>query len=39
VIHLLDTSGPVCLLDDPGLREARYHAVDAEAIASWYPQG
>jgi predicted nucleic acid-binding protein len=38
VIYLLDTSGLVRLLSDPGLQEAWYDAVDAEAIASCYPQ-
>jgi predicted nucleic acid-binding protein len=38
VIYLLDTSGLVRLLGDPGLQEAWYDALDAEAIASCYPQ-
>ena len=38
MIYLLDTSGLVRLLGDPGLQEAWYDAVDAEAIGSCYPQ-
>jgi predicted nucleic acid-binding protein len=38
VIYLFDTSGLVRLLGDPGLQKAWYDAVDAEAIASCYPQ-
>jgi predicted nucleic acid-binding protein len=38
VIYLLDTSGLVRLLAEPGLQEAWYDAVDAEAIGSCYPQ-
>jgi predicted nucleic acid-binding protein len=38
VIYLLDTSGLVRLLRDPRLQEAWYDAVDAEAVASCYPQ-
>jgi predicted nucleic acid-binding protein len=38
VIYLLDTSGLVRLLGDPKLQEAWYDAVDAEAVASCYPQ-
>jgi hypothetical protein len=38
VIYLLDTSGLVRVLGDPGLQEAWYDAVDAEAIGSCYPQ-
>lgn len=38
MIYLLDTSGLVRLLRDAGLQEAWYDAVDAEAIASCYPQ-
>jgi predicted nucleic acid-binding protein len=38
VIYLLDTSGLVRLLRDPVLQEAWYEAIDAEAIASCYPQ-
>jgi len=38
VIYLLDTSGLVRLLGDPGLQRAWYDAVDAEAIGSCYPQ-
>lgn len=38
MIYLLDTSGLVRLLADPNLREAWYEAIDAEAIASCYPQ-
>jgi predicted nucleic acid-binding protein len=38
VIYLLDTSGLVRLLGDPGLQTAWYDAVDAEAIGSCYPQ-
>jgi predicted nucleic acid-binding protein len=38
VIYLLDTSGLVRLLADPSLQKAWYDAVDAEAIASCYPQ-
>jgi predicted nucleic acid-binding protein len=38
VIYLLDTSGLVRLLADPHLQDAWYEAIDAEAIASCYPQ-
>ncbi len=38
MIYLLDTSGLVRLLGDAGLQKAWYDAVDAEAIASCYPQ-
>jgi predicted nucleic acid-binding protein len=38
VIYLLDTSGLVRLLKDPGLQNAWYEAIDAEAIGSCYPQ-
>ena len=38
MIYLLDTSGLVRLLGDPGLQEAWYDAMDAEAIGSCYPQ-
>lgn len=38
MIYLLDTSGLVRLLGDVGLQDAWYDAVDAEAIASCYPQ-
>jgi predicted nucleic acid-binding protein len=38
VIYLLDTSGLVRLLRDPGLQTAWYEAIDAEAIGSCYPQ-
>jgi predicted nucleic acid-binding protein len=38
VIYLLDTSALVRLLRDPKLQEAWYDAIDAEAIASCYPQ-
>jgi predicted nucleic acid-binding protein len=38
VIYLLDTSGLVRLLDNADLQEAWYDAVDAEAVASCYPQ-
>jgi predicted nucleic acid-binding protein len=38
VIYLLDTSALVRLLSDPGLQKAWYEAIDAEAIASCYPQ-
>jgi len=38
VIYLLDTSGLVRLLGDAGLQKAWHDAVDAEAIASCYPQ-
>ena len=38
MIYLLDTSGLVRLLRDPRLQEAWYDAVDAEAVASCYPQ-
>jgi len=38
VIYLLDTSGLVRLLDEPGLQNAWYDAIDAEAIGSCYPQ-
>ena len=38
MIYLLDTSALVRLLRDPKLQEAWYDAIDAEAIASCYPQ-
>jgi predicted nucleic acid-binding protein len=38
VIYLLDTSGLVRLLRDPALQSAWYAAIDAEAVASCYPQ-
>ncbi|MFF7182853.1 PIN domain-containing protein [Streptomyces sp. NPDC008121] len=38
MIYLLDTSGLVRLLGDPALQSAWWDAVDAEAIASCYPQ-
>ena len=38
MIYLLDTSGLVRLLSDPGLQAAWYDAVDAGTIASCYPQ-
>lgn len=38
MIYLLDTSGLVRLLSDPILQAAWYDAIDAEAIASCYPQ-
>jgi len=38
VIYLLDTSALVRLLRDPKLQEAWYDAIDAEAVASCYPQ-
>ncbi|UGQ13343.1 PIN domain-containing protein [Yinghuangia sp. ASG 101] len=38
MIYLLDTSGLVRLLKDPKLQAAWYDAIDAEAIASCYPQ-
>jgi predicted nucleic acid-binding protein len=38
VIYLLDTSGLVRLLRDPGLQVVWYEAIDAEAIGSCYPQ-
>ncbi len=38
MIYLLDTSALVHLLRDPKLQEAWYDAIDAEAIASCYPQ-
>jgi predicted nucleic acid-binding protein len=38
VIYLLDTSGIVRLLKDPGLQDAWYEAIDAESIGSCYPQ-
>jgi predicted nucleic acid-binding protein len=37
-MYLLDTSGLVRLLSDPALQEAWYDALDAESIASCYPQ-
>ena len=37
MIYLLDTSGLVRLLKDPGLQNAWYEAIDAEAIGSCYP--
>ncbi|HYZ54558.1 MAG TPA: PIN domain-containing protein [Streptosporangiaceae bacterium] len=38
MIYLIDTSGLVRLLRDPGLQDAWYEAIDAEAIGSCYPQ-
>ncbi|MFI8425542.1 PIN domain-containing protein [Streptomyces sp. NPDC085479] len=38
MIYLLDTSGLVRILGDPALQSAWYDAIDAEAIASCYPQ-
>ncbi|GGT36041.1 PIN domain-containing protein [Streptomyces purpureus] len=38
MIYLLDTSGLVRLLSTPALQSAWYDAIDAEAIASCYPQ-
>lgn len=38
MIYLLDTSGLVRLLRDPTLQSAWYDAIDAEAVASCYPQ-
>jgi predicted nucleic acid-binding protein len=38
VIYLLDTSGLVRLLSDQSLQDAWYEALDAEAVASCYPQ-
>lgn len=38
MIYLLDTSGLVRLLREPGLQDAWYDAIDAEAIGSCYPQ-
>ncbi|MFE6103666.1 PIN domain-containing protein [Streptomyces laurentii] len=38
MIYLLDTSGLVRLLSDPSLQSAWYDAIDAESIASCYPQ-
>ncbi|HEY2575073.1 MAG TPA: PIN domain-containing protein [Streptosporangiaceae bacterium] len=38
MIYLLDTSGLVRLLSNPGLQKVWYEAVDAEAIGSCYPQ-
>ncbi|HSA49723.1 MAG TPA: PIN domain-containing protein [Yinghuangia sp.] len=38
MIYLLDTSGLVRLLSDPKLQAAWFDAIDAEAIASCYPQ-
>lgn len=38
MIYLLDTSALVRLLRDPKLQEAWYDAIDAEAVASCYPQ-
>ncbi|MEU7031268.1 PIN domain-containing protein [Streptomyces sp. NPDC046275] len=38
MIYLLDTSGLVRLLSDPELQATWYDAIDAEAIASCYPQ-
>ncbi len=38
MIYLLDTSGLVRLLGDPALQSAWYDAIDAESIASCYPQ-
>ncbi|MEU7072563.1 PIN domain-containing protein [Streptomyces narbonensis] len=38
MIYLLDTSGLVRLLGDPALQSAWHDAIDAEAIASCFPQ-
>ncbi|MET9953569.1 PIN domain-containing protein [Streptomyces sp. NPDC006339] len=38
MIYLLDTSGLVRILGDRRLQAAWYDAIDAEAIASCYPQ-
>jgi predicted nucleic acid-binding protein len=38
LIYLLDTSGLVRLLADSQLQSAWFNAIDAEAIASCYPQ-
>ncbi len=38
MIYLLDTSGLVRILGNPGLQNAWYEAIDAEAIGSCYPQ-
>ncbi len=38
MIYLLDTSGLVRLLSDPKLQDAWYDAIDAETVASCYPQ-
>ena len=38
MIYLLDTSGLVRLLKDPGLQSAWYEAIDAAAVGSCYPQ-
>lgn len=38
MIYLLDTSGLVRLLRDPKLQDRWYDAIDAEAVASCYPQ-
>ncbi|MER5361476.1 PIN domain-containing protein [Streptomyces sp. NPDC002785] len=38
MIYLLDTSGLVRLLGDSKLQSAWYDAIDAEAVASCYPQ-
>ena len=37
-MYLLDTSGLVRLLRDPKLQSAWYDAIDAQAVASCYPQ-
>ncbi len=37
-MYLLDTSAPVRLLAEPKLASAWYDAIDAEAVASCYPQ-
>lgn len=38
MIYLLDTSGLVQILADPGLQGAWYDAIDGAAIGSCYPQ-
>ena len=38
MIYLLDTSGLVRILAEPKLQDAWHEAVDAQAIASCYPQ-
>lgn len=38
MIYLLDTSGLIRMLRDPGLQDAWDDAIDAEAIGSCYPQ-
>ncbi|MEU0845461.1 PIN domain-containing protein [Streptomyces sp. NPDC005962] len=38
MMYLLDTSGLVRLLRDPKLQSAWYDAIDAQAVASCYPQ-